>query len=269
MRLIVNLLLASLVAVFVAAAAAAEPAPGWTPPESKLFPGNGVVVPAFDWLGSAPMHYWMVYEHWPERWQDVVDAGFVTQPLYDPFGKVMNPDDGSWDFPGDVQYSYQGEAVPLIVPEPSPEGTDYSYPTASCTATWEQMFAMSVQKEAAEKLKGNKERQRQLSVCSLIREGATRFYEAYGRLPASYAELAESGFSPLTPGTINPLTGKPYRGLGEPNDFVFVCSLDDGSKHVFIGMDGKEVLPKFTGPLLNCTVYPTDEHGERFWQGSI
>jgi hypothetical protein len=273
MACIFRRMLATLVitALIFSVSAASDSKP-WIPPQSQINPGSQVW-PAMSWLSLAPMKYWVVYERWPERWQDVVDAGFVTQPLYDLLGQVIQPDDDTWSFPRNVHYSYQGTATPLLVTWYAESGETSAMMTARSTVTWEQVFAnVSGENQAvAVTLAGNKDRQRQMSICGLIDEGACMFYEAYGRVPESYAELAESGLGPLAPGTLNPLTGKPYAGLGEPNDFYFACGMDDASKHTFKELSGAPTPAAKTpkGPMLVTEVYPLDDQGQRFWHGSL
>ena len=380
MRFAHVLSITTLMVLCAGSAAPAAPGGGSPPPEPPFSLGQQVF-PTFTWLENAPMYYWKVYERWPERWQDVVDAGLVTAPLHELSGPLIEPDDGSWDFPGDIQYSYQGESVPLLVTAPSEmlpaggqrqqcvtygkggvrwlltaEGVDgtslsgvslYRFdaqsrdgdfnldadraewvdgqwvfygaqlyrtqtgsagreqltssseelrlpdfdvspdvvkrsmrsagepsgamPVAYSTASLEQMLDKSPTSAQVDWLKGNKERQLQLAICALIREGASMFYLAHGRAPESYAELVESGLSPLAPGTLNPLTGKPYAGLGEPNDFTFNCFLEDAAKHKFVLLPNQEpgATPSPSGPHLVTSINALDDSGSEFGRGML
>jgi hypothetical protein len=227
----------------------------WQAHESKIYPGSPMV-PAMTWLMRGPQVYYAVYEHWPETWQDVVDAGFITETMYDHLGNIISPDDRTWDFNGDVQYSYQGENIPLLVSWSSITNSTGSMPVIISMPTYDGMFRKAVAANHTNEafLIGDKERQHLMSVCALVDEGTWQFWEAFGRVPASYAELAASGLGPMTPETVNPLTGKPYAGLGEPNDFFFHC---------------EEITPiEQDGGSFSHTIYPVGADGKRWWTGT-
>lgn len=226
---------------------AAIPAQAWIPPDSHY--NEGPVIPAMTWLMRGPQAYFAVNEKWPETWQDVVDSGLITQPLYEWEGQIVNPDDRSWDFNGDKQYMFQGDDPPLIMSWTSFTNTTDSLPVIVSMPTWEDIAGAPAAGESASfpDLVGNKERQLQLSVVALINDGVSLFEQAYGRVPETYAELAESGMGPLAPGTLNSLTGEPWGGTGAPNDFMFECEAVEG------------------GVYMGC--YATDADGEPFHKG--
>jgi hypothetical protein len=139
--------------------------------------------------------------------------------------------------------------------------TTDTVPIAEKVSTWELTFYnldKAIKESGADNNAylafGDVNRMRQYSICGLLQDGVGYYWEAYGEVPGSMEELAASGFGPLAPGTINPLTGQPYVGNGAPNDIYFSCQKLDDIENA--------------GGSFSTDIYPVGNNGERLWFGS-
>jgi hypothetical protein len=102
-------------------------------------------------------------------------------------------------------------------------------------------------------------RYQQLSVRRVYQLSAELYLKIHGRY-CDWNTLQSSGLTPHAPGTINPLTGKPWRGDGSPNDLYF-SYLAPGQQ----ATRGMMVIRSTKTDAGSFQCFITDENGNTPW----
>ena len=232
MRCLLPILAVAAVALAPGAAAQAVPIvpkEGPVPVNPLVYPGfSGCFVsPSSTWLVEAPAVYYRVHGEWPKSWAAIVEAGLFMAPLRLFEGNIIDPDDGTDDFVGDMAYVYQGEQTkPLIVDastmtpqQPNlsevrdPGRTYAEYYEQQACGEWPEPYPGILDDPDVLKLIAIRE--------MLIRESVWMFVRAHGRLPRTWREFISSDLTPITERSVNPVTGDLFAGDGRPGDFLF------------------------------------------------
>jgi hypothetical protein len=235
------------------------------PGSARALNKERVVDVAHFWAVNAPPLYYKTHGEWPGSWAEVVASGIVTVQLRSVHGKLINPDDGSLDFVGDLQYVFQGSQTPPMIASLKQGGgvrqtrLGEAGTPKHLSQRWETVPAgVSDTRWAASGLPAlgrDQRRYQQISVLGAY-HAAIKLYLGIHGTYCDWQTLQSSGLGPHAPGTINPLTGVPWKGDGSPNDLLLRSSTDgswpDGSPRV-VSSGGSYIL------LI------TDDRGDTPW----
>ncbi|MCB1187673.1 hypothetical protein KDL29_10960 [bacterium] len=239
------------------------------------------------YIDEAVKAYYKVFGKWPQQYADIQAAGLFRAELSFRDGIIATPDDGPPEEYGDFQYVYRGEdEAPLIVryaeqlklSDAARENNNLQayYSGVGMPVGVSQYEVYSYQGEHRmyedpdeEWMAWCREHYRNtdvyklLAIASMSYLGAIEFQKATGRIPRTWQEFQDSGYSPLTADMLNPVTGRPFVSDGSPFSIEFhPISMDypvfrnhdmqgnvtesstDGHFSVrVIGIDGKPILP--------------------------
>jgi hypothetical protein len=235
------------------------------PKSTQVQSGVPVVDVAYYWTSNMPALYYSTYETWPVSWQAIVDSGIFTAPLLSTRGRNINPDDGKLDFAGDIQYMFKGAQEPPMLAQLLKNGRvkylRFSDRTKPLTYSERWKKGPAGYPEAMWKATGltelgaNRARYQQMAVQSAFHSAASLHLLIHGGY-CDWNALQASGLSPHAPGTINPLTRKPWKGDGSPNDLLYIYSKDGV-------IDGRASFRTKDGGIYVCQI--TDEKGNTPW----
>ncbi len=199
--------------------------------KSHLGPVNPVSGKTIDlshsWIQIGTMQYRAVHGRFPEHWSEVIKEGLVQAPLLTLDGKPIDPDDGRIDYPGDMIYllGNDGEAVLRHSVLLGGQGkiTDFKI---FAKPSYLKILGSPVAPEHAGDLASNQQAQRlrMMGFAGVYRLAAEDYRSIYDRYPKSFEELADSGVCPLPTGSINPISGRPFKGQGADWDVLFDLS---------------------------------------------
>ncbi|MCB1218107.1 hypothetical protein KDL44_11985 [bacterium] len=213
--------------------------------------GNGVIVNvAQAMVSKASSRYYRVYGRFPSSWSELLDSGILDVELRGYQLQPMDPDDGSLDYPSDVYFeNNKGQAFchwlnPLTE---QPHRIRLQFPSTYGKDLAEMSEVLQLPAEVDVLLRNYASDEQQLlqfAQLGLIRDFLGIYRDLHGNWPASMEQFMDSGLSPVGPGTLNPLTGQPYRYDCSAGDIRFIVSNGyatvehvDGSGPLPVGID--------------------------------
>lgn len=178
------------------------------------------------WLAVAPVAYYKVYGEWPENWSAIADAGLFQVSLASASGEPIDPDDGSFDFNGDMAYHYRGPQTKPLIQRAGARGglivqaeevadAPYSY------AHYLTNFGYEEQAELYGPLVEQPERLKMFALQRMLIFAVGWFSRLHGRVPLTWKEFMTSGLTPIDEHSVNPITGGPFYGDGRASNFLF------------------------------------------------
>jgi len=240
------------------------------------------------YVEEAVKAYYMVFSKWPEKFSVIHEAGLIRRELSFDGETVATPDDAPPEHSGDFQYVYRGkDEAPLIVRYAkkiwlsdaarkdnnlqgyytgvgTPVGGVSEYDTYAYRGLHRQYEDPDEEWMAwCRDHYSNIEVYKLLAIAGMCYRGALEFQKATGRIPRSWQEFMDSGYSPLSDDMLNPVTGLPIVSDGSPfsiefhpismdspvfrmhdsNGTVTEVSTDGHFSVLVIGLDGKPILP--------------------------
>jgi hypothetical protein len=225
--------------------------PGWSPG------GGGLIDFARGHIHWSLIYYFRLRGQWPATWRDVIQQGIYQTDLVALSGDVIDPDDGSLNFLGDVYYfppnQFSDEAFLASL---SPlDGLRVKYMRISPPGTFEEHFAKVYHENALfEGLEtspfdywlATDRRRRQLAVLGVVHKCLLTYRNVHGDYPHTWWEFIESGLSPLDHSSVNPVTGGPLYGDGRANDILYeyrAPGADKPSAYVLRPVDENGQIP--------------------------
>jgi hypothetical protein len=203
---------------------------------------------AVNWVQFAPSVYYRVYGYYPEKWADVRNSGLVQIELI-VGGNVVDPDDGKFDFQGDIAYIYQGPTrAPQVSQLTSMNGMIVrTVQAAAAKSSYLQLFDKfeSGGVEVPDQWTTQPSRLR-FGMCACANHALLQHYAIYRNGVLSMQELLGSPASPYDAESVNPASG---RRLGD--------ELNLAGGFLF------ETLPANNSPeAVLARLYPLDETGQ-------
>ena len=191
--------------------------------------------------------YYMVFGEWPKSWQDVVRSGIVQASLTTIYGLPCNPDGTSIRAVNEPHYLPGKDGTPPSIGEYFDlEGG----PTMQIDRLTVPNLLSNIlnTNRLGDRWNGDKRVLCQLATANMMNRSMPLFVLKYKRQPNSWSDLLGSGLKPIDGKSINPVTGKPYRGDGSPNDLRFQQNDDEdgnlASTNIWvIGPDGEVLFP--------------------------
>jgi len=170
--------------------------------------------------------FYKVFEQFPAHWSDVVGAGICQVTLAGPEGQVIDPDDATLDFPGDVRYLGLESGSPRVA-FLSSEGTTQNVgvntptPYAQILTRADQAHLQYGDPDNAvlTSFMTRRDWLRLFAIDGLLESALRQYTVANGEQPASIDEFLDSGFSPIDRDSINPVTGEHFTFDGAPRNF--------------------------------------------------
>lgn len=189
-------------------------------------------------LASAARYYYRAYGEFPATWQDLRQSGLQDAPLVGFQMQAIDPGDASLDFPGDVYFENRDGAGILHSMELNGEaseillGIPQSY--AEQFSKLSEMLPMTeVQARRFREYAADEKQLLQFAMLGSISRSLMIYPDVHGSAPATLDEYMNSGLCPITPSTINPVTGVPFRFDGSPGDITFrITEHGVGFRHV-------------------------------------
>ncbi len=181
--------------------------------------GGGFANPAVAYLMKAPPTFYSIHGHWPANWSEVRESGLVQADLRNSDGMLVNPDDGSFDFAGDIQYVYEpGATAPRIL-----LGENSAIDLLPREMTYESMFdSLKVSSNAGvADIYNRNELQTLLGMQEMAMQGINLFTSVKGRAPYAWMEVEQAGLAPFRCGDLNPATGGLLKLDGSALDLAF------------------------------------------------
>jgi hypothetical protein len=187
------------------------------------------------WVKNGAQQYYRLNGRWPDSWHEVVEAGLFDAIMVNLQNQPIDPDATEIKNYGDVRYlPAQGSGDPQLVlafyndgmrtkfyaiPRPQTLAEQAADAAQQLNAKGDTQSASQLtQAMASDQVK----QQHALSV--MLQRGVEMYAVAFNHYPDSIAELLGSGIGPFTPGSINPLTGQPFKGDGSPLDFSYYAT---------------------------------------------
>jgi hypothetical protein len=224
MKCSIKTLVAALATILLGASIASADS---MPVNSELFPDSAGlhIAPSMGFATTVPSAYFKVFGEWPQTWSEIVDEGLFQVDLETIDGSVIDPDDGDWDFPGDIAYVYQGASTPPIIKILSiGDGMSImSHPAVDPGTTYE-LYLNGY--DEYETLANSVPQLKLLALRQLLRGSLRSFVLVHGSLPSSWEEFLQSGLTPIDSASTNPVTGEHFFGDGRGNDFSFSINGD-------------------------------------------
>jgi hypothetical protein len=240
---------AVLMAVFIVCSATYVAAEQGSISEEYPGIGNEIIIRLSDTLVTQGLRcYYRAHGNFPEKWSDVKDSGISTVILVGYQMQEINPDDPSLDFPGDVYYeNNRGTAfVHVLNLDGHPERIRVHFPSTYVKTLQGMTEILELSTDQHARMNEISKDNRQLLQYAML-GNMTRsmeiFRSIYNRYPADLQEFFQSGISPVTYNTINPITGSSFKFDGTPGD-VFIDLRD--SMIIVTSVDEKGIeLPHF------------------------
>jgi hypothetical protein len=189
--------------------------------------------------------YCMVHGAWPENFAALEESGIIQQKLRGYQLDVIDPDDSSLDFAGDVTYRYIASSDQVSISWLDPAGRPAFETLSKKPASVSELLSrvdLEERMDTAELL-GNLPLLRSFALMGMIRRGHADFVMLNGREPANWSELAASGLTGLDQQSALPLNGKLLDGTGKPGglrigpgtsgSFAVTLIASDGKPHSF------------------------------------
>lgn len=209
-------------------------------------PDGSYANPAIAYGLAAPVAYFAVFGSWPQSWGDIRSAGLVQVDLRNSDGALVDMDDRSLDFPGDVHY------IPASTSEP-PKLALKSGTTVRIIAlepfstTYDSLIKSEGESSRFYLLLGDRKSQALIGMQSMVYVSFQLFQVLEGRMPQSWEELQASGVAPFDSQSLNPLTNGALRFDGSDNQMRFLF------------------IPDYQAPVVSAMA----TGGQVLWEGSV
>ncbi|MEZ5337040.1 MAG: hypothetical protein R3F46_02145 [bacterium] len=216
------------------------------------------------WVKSGIYAYYKVHGDWPASWGAVKADGLIQINLISPEGFVIDPDDQSLDFYGDVYFfretDYYGDFARLAEMKDI-EGTVINYMDLQQPGTYANIFQWVIDNSELGKrpevdsylteLQTDPVRMKQIGIAKMLYDGIFLYKTINGHLPSDWDEYVNSGFAPITADSINPITSRVFEGNGSAGDFFYKYYPADGDQpesfeFMHIDLDGNRPLVRIT-----------------------
>jgi hypothetical protein len=221
--------------------------------EGDVEGGNTQIVLAPVIVQHGIQAYYKIHHSWPSTWQDVVDEGLWQTSIPTIDGQALNPDDSSIDFFDDTYYAGErttgqnGTAAVLMGGQPAGSPQVQTI-LVQPPKTYDQIFA-----ELDPVLPANFNQKygndpAMLKLFGILGEvwGMHAIYSTvHGAWPSDLEEFLDSGLSPVTRDSINPVTGQTFKFDGSAGD-VSITYGPTGPRIRHIERDGSMPLKTFT-----------------------
>lgn len=175
--------------------------------------------------------YYKVYGQLPSSWQDVVDNGIWQCPILGFGNELMDPDDTSLDFLGDIYLdgaSINGNEM-LIHELEFNQGAVVTKHKAGCDMTYLDQFQIfdahppgDVDGFNMVGTYGNNEpKLRQFAILGALNQCISLYHSTHGEYPRTLDDLFAWGVTPVDRDSINPVTGLQFRFDGSVGDIEY------------------------------------------------
>jgi hypothetical protein len=208
------------------------------------------------WVKNGVQQFYRLNNRWPASWQEVKDAGLFSATLVNFANQPVDPDSTSVLDYGDVRYiPPSGDGNPQLVQVLFLDGPYQKMTIIEQPEAFEQELARVAAKlvelgkntEARElqSAMSTPEARFQNVISTMITRGIEIYPFIHNNYPESLAELFASGVGPFSPGTVNPLTGQPYKGNGSALDYSYYMTPAQGDQPAAfylnsVNADGKD-----------------------------
>jgi hypothetical protein len=192
-------------------------------------------------------YYFKVYGEWPDNWGEVVEKGLCQVPLVGYRMELINPDDGSFDFNGDVVYDSTEQADGSVIVSEVIDIDGYVVKNIPVTppVDYSELLPVLLEFEGSRNLSAqfaDENWLRQFAATGMIRERVLLYIDLEGGVPCSLNDLIVHGLSPYDYDSVNPLTGREYSFDGRALD-IYYDPIDLDSFEV-LPVDGNGKLPE-------------------------
>ena len=208
---------------------------------SEDYPGNGsetIVSLADAQVAQGARLYWRVYGHFPENWVTVEASGISEAELVGFQLEPINPDDPSLNFEGDVYYeNNNGTAFVHVMNnrgEQKRTRVQMARTYTQVLGDFGEFVELTDEQQARiDEIINSEEQLLQFAMLGNFNRSVELFRSANNRFPNDLQEFMDSGFSPISSSTINPVTNSPFKFDGSPGDVRVAFSDDSASiRHV-------------------------------------
>ena len=232
------LAIATVISVLLVRSPTAAEEPIVSPDYPGLKANGGLLVVASSEVQAAVAAYQKVFGRMPDSWREVRESGLFDKPLHAFDMQEIDPDDSSIDFRGDLYLDFQTlreeSTAALLLSLWAPQGNEISRTRIEKTEPYEFTFnairnylhpdeyGLSVldawQADEAQRI--------QFGQIHMLMRGLWDYKDIRGEYPQDLQQLVAAGLGPLTAGSLNPVTGEPYRFDGSPGDILYERSAD-------------------------------------------
>jgi hypothetical protein len=182
---------------------------------------------AMELVQNASNVFYMLHGRWPVSFAEIRKEGLIQTDLLGFRLDVINPDDGTLDYAGDVVFLYNKQDDSVSVRFLDMRGRPRMFTLTERPRTIDALLSLPdpvdlpvEQQGALARQKGNLPLHKAYCLISMIKGGFATFISVHGRQPYSWDELSSSKLAGLDKNSINPLTGKKIDGLGGPNGIL-------------------------------------------------
>jgi hypothetical protein len=201
---------------------------------SENYPGlrsrGGVANVADSQVRNAIDAFQLVYGRNPGSWAEVVDSGLFDNELRGFQMEAIDPDDASIDFVSDLyidagtQLDHDGNI--LLLDYWNRNTVDVGGPVIEKGVSYKSRIADTLtyagdQSELIETWLKNEPQLIQFGHVHQLLAALTVYQWVNGKYPKTLTELIETGVGPLNAGSINPMTGQPYKFDGSRGDLLY------------------------------------------------
>ncbi|MEZ5338977.1 MAG: hypothetical protein R3F46_12025 [bacterium] len=193
---------------------------------SEKYPGNGseITVRLADALVSTGARcFYRAYGRFPDNWDEVVASGIGSTSLMGYQLEMINPDDPTLNFPGDVYYeNNRGTAfVHCMSLDGSQERIRLQIPStyeATLLQMQDSMALTDDQRSRVLQIISDENQLQQFAILGSFSRSIELFRTIHDRYPSDLQEFLSYGFSPVADTTLNPVTGVPFKFDGSAGD---------------------------------------------------
>jgi len=239
MRLLktISLLLVCFITLQASIVVSAEPGDSGIPGSGSVatdYPGRGpggniIIDVAHHYTQRGLIYYYKLHGDWPQSWQQVRDEQLFQVDLVAYGGDLIDPDDSSVGFFGQVYYDsysshnssngkahlreqliHNGPIIKLVHVEPP--------------VTYADLFAKMDQAFGEEQftpLLNEPGQMRFFALLGMIQGGIGLYDRIYGHPPYTWQDYLDSGLAPIDENSVNPLTGGHIYADGRANNFIY------------------------------------------------
>jgi hypothetical protein len=169
--------------------------------------------------------FYQIHERWPTSWQEVTSSGLWNVPLRGYDNSFIDPDDRRCNSFGDLYYDGGSNPPKIHFWHVATGGNLIETVTLTAPETLHQRL-LTIEARFSDTsiltALGDGRRPIVYGIETEIRRALPLYKDLYGNCPMTFADLLKSGLAPINESSVNPLTGKPYKGDGGANDFKYV-----------------------------------------------